>query len=93
MKPKKILLATWNRMEKGFQYNYISRRLKKRQYRSTWIRQIQNGFSPMPYSQTVHLLKKHHVVLNRKMLAALIQHELWIVPHIQKIITSPLSMV
>jgi large subunit ribosomal protein L20 len=56
---------------KSLTYAYVSRRLKKRDFRSLWITRIsagakQNGIN---YSQLMHGLKLAGVSLNRKMLS------------------------
>ncbi|MBQ1223444.1 MAG: 50S ribosomal protein L20 [Clostridia bacterium] len=56
---------------KSLKYAYISRRLKKRDFRKLWISRISaackaNGIN---YSRFMNGLKKANVVLNRKVLA------------------------
>jgi ribosomal protein L20 len=56
---------------KSFNYAYIGRRLKKRDFRTLWIARINaaaraNGMS---YSKFMYGLKKANVELNRKVLA------------------------
>ena len=56
---------------KSLKYAYISRRLKKRDFRKLWITRISaackaNGIN---YSRFMNGLKKANVVLNRKVLA------------------------
>ena len=56
---------------KSFNYAYIGRRLKKRDFRNLWIARINaaaraNGMS---YSKCMYGLKKANVELNRKVLA------------------------
>ena len=56
---------------KSFNYAYIGRRLKKRDFRNRWIARINaaaraNGMS---YSKFMYGLKKANVELNRKVLA------------------------
>ena len=56
---------------KSFNYAYIGRRLKKRDFRNLWIASINaaaraNGMS---YSKFMYGLKKANVELNRKVLA------------------------
>ena len=62
-----------NKYEKGLQYAYRDRKVKKREFRSLWIQRINagarlHGFS---YSQLMGLLKKAEIELNRKVLADL----------------------
>ena|SRR3989338_2459709 len=65
------------RVEKGLQYQYISRKLKKRDMRRLWIQQIgaaakQNGTS---YSKLQFGLVVEDIILDRKILATLAQFE------------------
>ncbi|MBD5104882.1 MAG: 50S ribosomal protein L20 [Ruminococcaceae bacterium] len=59
--------AVW----KSGQYAYISRRLKKRDFRRLWITRISAAckLNNMNYSTFINGLKKADVVLNRKMLS------------------------
>jgi large subunit ribosomal protein L20 len=56
---------------KSGQYAYISRRLKKRDFRSLWITRISAGckLNGMNYSTFMNGLKKAGITLNRKMLS------------------------
>jgi len=61
----------------AWEYAYISRKLKKRDFRALWIARINaaarlNGTS---YSRLVNGLKKASVVLDRKILADLAVHD------------------
>jgi len=65
--------AVW----KSLQYAYISRRLKKRDFRRLWITRISaacrnNG---MNYSTFINGLKKANINLNRKMLSEIAIHD------------------
>eukprot|EP00128_Syssomonas_multiformis_P003778 Colp12_sorted_trinity150504_noHs@12077 len=66
-----------NRLEKALQYQYASRRLKKRDMRSLWINRINAGSREhgVPYSRFMHGLVLNNVALNRKVLAQLAIHE------------------
>ncbi len=59
--------AVW----KSWQYAYIGRRLKKRDFRRLWITRISAGCKAngMNYSTFMNGLKKAGVTLNRKMLS------------------------
>ncbi len=59
--------AVW----KSGQYAYISRRLKKRDFRRLWITRISAGckLNDMNYSTFINGLKKADITLNRKMLS------------------------
>ena len=86
-KRKKILKAAkgyWGRrknvytvakgaVEKGMQYAYRDRRVKKREFRKLWILRINAGAREhgLSYSQLIGGLKKSNVDLNRKVLADL----------------------
>lgn len=59
--------AVW----KSGQYAYISRRLKKRDFRRLWITRISAAckINGMNYSTFINGLKKANISLNRKMLS------------------------
>ena len=59
--------AVW----KSGQYAYISRRLKKRDFRRLWIARISAAckLNGMNYSTFINGLKKAGIMLNRKMLS------------------------
>ena len=59
--------AVW----KSGQYAYISRRLKKRDFRKLWITRISAAckLNGMNYSTFINGLKKANIGLNRKMLS------------------------
>ncbi|MBQ5973583.1 MAG: 50S ribosomal protein L20 [Oscillospiraceae bacterium] len=56
---------------KSLKYAYVSRRLKKRDFRKLWITRISAGCKAngVNYSRFMNGLKKAGVVLNRKVLA------------------------
>ena len=56
---------------KSGQYSYISRRLKKRDFRRLWITRISAGckMNGMNYSTFMNGMKKAGITLNRKMLS------------------------
>ena len=56
---------------KSLRYSYISRRLKKRDFRRLWISRISAGVKAngLNYSRFMYGLKKLDVNLNRKVLA------------------------
>jgi large subunit ribosomal protein L20 len=86
-KRKKILKAAkgyWGRrknvytvakgaVEKGMQYAYRDRRVKKREFRKLWILRINAGAREhgLSYSQLIGGLKNSNIDLNRKVLADL----------------------
>lgn len=63
--------------EKALQYQYISRRLKKRDARRLWIQRINAGTRQygVPYSKFIFGLKEDNVMLDRKVLSQLAAHE------------------
>ena len=65
--------AVW----KSGQYAYISRRLKKRDFRRLWIARISAGckLNGMNYSSFINGLKKSDITLNRKMLSEIAIHD------------------
>ncbi len=61
------------RVEKGLQYAYRDRRVKKRNFRSLWIQRINAGARQhgLTYSQFMNGVKRAGVELDRKILADL----------------------
>ena len=66
-----------NTVEKGLQYAYAHRQLKKRTFRSLWIMRINAAVRSqgMTYSQFIGKLNAKGIVLNRKVLADLAMNE------------------
>lgn len=62
-----------NAVEKGLQYSYRDRRVKKRDFRKLWIQRINAGarLEGMSYSEFMGKIKKANIDLNRKVLADL----------------------
>ncbi|MDR0972219.1 MAG: 50S ribosomal protein L20 [Bacteroidales bacterium] len=70
---KNVWTVAKNKWEKGQQYAYRDRKVKKREFRALWINRInaacrQNNVS---YSVFMGLLHKNNIELNRKVLADL----------------------
>jgi large subunit ribosomal protein L20 len=61
------------KVEKGLQYAYDHRRLKKRDFRGLWIQRINAGAREegMTYSQLMNGIKKAGIAVDRKVLADL----------------------
>ena len=66
-----------NTVEKGLQYAYAHRQLKKRTFRSLWIMRINAAVRAqgMIYSQFIGKLNAKGIALNRKVLADLAMNE------------------
>ena len=66
-----------NTVEKGLQYAYAHRQLKKRTFRSLWIMRINAAVRAqgMTYSQFIGKLNAKGIALNRKVLAGLAMNE------------------
>ena len=66
-----------NTVEKGLQYAYALRQLKKRTFRSLWIMRINAAVRAqgMTYSQFIGKLNAKGIALNRKVLADLAMNE------------------
>jgi len=69
----KVYTVAKNAVEKGLQYAYRDRRLKKRNFRSLWITRINAGVREhgLSYSQFMHQCAEKNIGLNRKVLADL----------------------
>ena len=76
-KRKNVYTVAKNVLEKGLTYSYVSRKLKKREYRSLWIARINAAVREegLTYSQFIHLLAKKGSDLNRKILADIAMNE------------------
>ena len=61
----------------AWEYGYISRKLKKRDFRRLWIARINAAVRPhgLSHSRLIHGLKKAGVALDRKILADLAVHD------------------
>jgi|TARA_A100001015_G_scaffold132640_1_gene147169 large subunit ribosomal protein L20 len=70
---KNVWTVAKNAVEKGLQYAYVGRKLRKRQFRSLWIQRINAGSRQhgMSYSVFMGKLSKSGIELNRKVLADL----------------------
>ena len=70
---KNVWTVAKNAVEKGLQYAYVGRKLRKRQFRSLWIQRINAGARQhgMSYSAFMGQLSKSGIELNRKVLADL----------------------
>ncbi len=70
---KNVWIVAKNKYEKGLQYAYRDRKVKKREFRKLWIQRINAGARQhgISYSQLMGLLKKAEIELNRKVLADL----------------------
>jgi len=62
---------------KSLRYAYISRKLKKRDFRRLWITRISAGCkqNDLNYSRFMHGLKKAGIEMNRKMLSETAIHD------------------
>src|SRR3982751_7037243 len=72
-KRKNVYTVAKNVMEKGLQYKYVGRKLKKREYRTLWIARINAAVREegLTYSEFINKLQKKGVLLDRKILADL----------------------
>ena len=70
---KNVWTVAKNKWEKGQQYAYRDRKVKKREFRSLWINRINAAcrLNDMSYSVFIGLLHKNNIELNRKVLADL----------------------
>ncbi|MDQ7949959.1 MAG: 50S ribosomal protein L20 [Pedobacter sp.] len=69
----KVFTIAKNTVEKGLQYAYRDRKVKKREFRSLWIQRINAGAREhgVSYSQLIGKLASKNIGLNRKVLADL----------------------
>jgi large subunit ribosomal protein L20 len=64
------------RLQKAWQYAYVGRKIKKRDYRSLWIQRINAAvrLEGLKYSTFMNGIKKAGIELDRKILADLALH-------------------
>ena len=76
-KRKNVYTVAKNVLEKGLQYRYVGRKLKKREYRGLWIARINAAVREegLTYSQFIHKLNEKGIGLDRKILADLAMNE------------------
>ena len=69
----KVYTVAKNTVEKGLQYAYRDRKVKKREFRGLWIQRINAGAREhgVSYSQLIGKLAAKNIGLNRKVLADL----------------------
>jgi len=74
---KNVWTVAKNTWEKGQQYAYRDRKVKKRLFRALWIQRINAAtrLEGMSYSQFMGLLKKNAIEINRKVLADLAMNQ------------------
>ncbi len=70
---KNVWTVAKNAVERGLQYAYRDRKVKKRHFRSLWIQRINAGarLYDLSYSQLMSKIKQHNIGINRKCLADL----------------------
>src|SRR3990167_5605774 len=76
-KRKNVYTVAKNVVEKGMTYMFVSRKLKKREYRALWIARINAAVREegMTYSVFISKLKAKNIDLDRKILADLAMNE------------------
>ena len=70
---KNVWTVAKNAVEKGMQYSYRDRKVKKREFRALWIQRINAGVREygLSYSKFMGLLKANEIEIDRKVLADL----------------------
>ncbi|MCG8649204.1 MAG: 50S ribosomal protein L20 [Pirellulales bacterium] len=70
---KNVYRAAIERVEKGLQYAYRDRRVRKRAFRALWIQRINAGVREhgLTYSQFMNGIKRAGIELDRKVLSDL----------------------
>jgi len=74
---KNVWTVAKNTWEKGMQYAYRDRKVKKRAFRALWIQRINAGarLEGLSYSRLMGALHKAGIEINRKVLADLAMNE------------------
>ncbi len=70
----KLLKTAKEAVQRSLRYAYRDRRVKKREFRGLWIARINAGarMYGLTYSRFLDLLQKHHIEINRKLLADMV---------------------
>lgn len=70
-KRKNVYTVAKNVLEKGLQYRYVGRKIKKREYRTLWIARINAAVREegLTYSEFMHKLSQQGITVDRKILA------------------------
>jgi large subunit ribosomal protein L20 len=72
-KRKNVYTIAKNAVEKGLQYQYRDRKVRKRAFRRLWITRINAAarINGTTYSKLMHAMKEKDMMINRKVLADL----------------------
>ncbi len=72
-KRKNVYTIAKNAVEKGLQYQYRDRKVRKRAFRRLWITRINAAarLNGTTYSKLMHAMKEKDMMINRKVLADL----------------------
>jgi large subunit ribosomal protein L20 len=76
-KRKNVYTIAKNAVEKGLQYQYRDRKVRKREFRKLWITRINAAarLNGTTYSALMGAMKKKDMQINRKMLADIAVHD------------------
>ncbi|MDZ7757381.1 50S ribosomal protein L20 [Rhodohalobacter sp.] len=68
---KNVYTVAKNAVEKGLQYQYRDRKVRKRMFRRLWITRINAAarLNGTTYAKFIHGMKQNNIEINRKMLA------------------------
>lgn len=74
---KNVYTIAKNAVEKGLQYQYRDRKVRKRNFRKLWIIRINAAarLNGTTYGRLIHGLKLNKMDINRKMLADIAVHD------------------
>jgi len=73
----RLFKSAKEQVEKGLQYSYRDRRVRRREFRRLWIARINAAarMHDMTYSQLIHGMNEKGMLINRKILADLAVHD------------------
>lgn len=76
-KRKNVYTIAKNAVEKGLQYQYRDRKVRKRAFRKLWIIRINAAarLNGTTYSRLINAMSQKEMVINRKVLADLAVHD------------------
>jgi len=74
---KNVYTIAKNAVEKGLQYQYRDRKVRKRNFRKLWIIRINAAarLNGTTYARLIHGMKTNGIEINRKMLADIAVHD------------------
>lgn len=71
----KLIRTAKQKNKKSLQYTYRNRKIKKRSYKKTWIKQINGSIRTKKYNSIINEIKIKKITINKKIITKLIQND------------------